>query len=96
MSASETSAGGMEHVERVEEALEEIDHLRYVDVSEAPYDAADVRVQVADHMENALVNNGEFAQFHRHGYVGHHVEFEKRFIDLRYADTDTSQDGDSA
>ena len=71
------------HVETIKDALEEINHLEYVEVLQPPYDAADVRVQVADHMENALVNNGEFAQFHAAGYVGHHVDFEKQFIDLR-------------
>jgi len=71
------------HVQRIKDALKEIDHLKYVDVSECPYPAADVRVQVAEDMKNALVNNGEFAQFHGAGYVGHHVDFEKRLIDLR-------------
>jgi len=73
----------IDHVERIREALEEIDHLQYVDVFETPYKAGDVRVQVADRMENALINNGEFAQFHNAGYVGLHVDFEEKFIDLR-------------
>jgi cytochrome c556 len=79
------------HVQRIKDVLEEIDHLRYVEVTECPYDAADVRVQVADHIENALVNNGEFAQFHGAGYVGHHVNFERQSIDLRSIESDTDR-----
>jgi len=80
---------GIDHVERVEEALEEIDHLRYVEVQQCPYGFADVRVRVAEDMKNALINNGEFAQFHGAGYVGHHINFEEQFVDLRSVDTDT-------
>ena len=95
MSENDTSTTDTEHVKRIEEALEKIEHLRYVEVFECPYPQADVRVRVADHVENALINNGEFAQFHSAGYVGHHIEFEKQFIDLRYLHSETERSGDS-
>jgi len=94
MSDTGIESNSIDHVERIGKALEEIDHLRYVEVTEPPYPQADVRVQVADRMENALINNGEFAQFHDAGYVGYHVEFEKQFVDLRYLHTETSQGED--
>lgn len=84
---------GINHVQRVEEALEEIHHLEYVEVTECPYDEADVRVENAEHMENALINNGMFAQFHQAEYVGHHVNHRKEFIDLRYIGAGTERSG---
>lgn len=77
-----------DHVERIRDALEDINHLQYVDVFETPYEGGHVRVQVADRMENALVNNGEFSQFHAAGYVGLHVDFEEQYIDLRAMDSE--------
>jgi len=59
-------------------------HLQYVTVEEAEYDAAAVRVRDNGTASNPLVNNGEFALFHRLGYVAHHVDYRERFIDLRY------------
>lgn len=95
MLMSEQPSTGVEHVERIEKALEEIDHLGYVKVEECPHGIADVRVQVAEDMKNALINNGEFAQFHGAGYVGHHINFEEQFVDLRSVDRDTDGRGDS-
>lgn len=78
-----------EHVERICEALAEINHLDYVEVEALEDGVADVRVRNADRMENALVNNGEFAAFHDAGYVGHHADYDEEFIDLRKLDGDS-------
>lgn len=75
----------MNHIERVEKALSEIDHLEYSEVEKPPKDDdADVRVRVAGDVENSIVNNGEWAQFHRAGYLGHHIDYDEEYIDLRY------------
>lgn len=84
MSESASSEAGVQHVDRVEEGLAEMRHLQYVTVEEAEYDAAAVRVRDNGTASNPLVNNGEFALFHRLGYVAHHVDYRERFIDLRY------------
>jgi hypothetical protein len=84
VSESASSEAGVQHVDRVEEGLAEMRHLQYVTVEEAAYDAAAVRVRDNGTASNPLVNNGEFALFHRLGYVAHHVDYRERFIDLRY------------
>jgi len=90
---NEKSENGINHVERIKQELEEVDHLQYVEVREAPHSGAAVRVEDNGFAENPLVNNGEFALFHRLGYVGNHVDYRERFIDLRYvgAETDGGQ-----
>lgn len=82
---------GIDHVERIKQELEEMDHLQYVEVREAPHSGAAVRVEDNGFAENPLVNNGEFALFHRLGYVGNHVDYRERFIDLRYVSAGTDQ-----
>jgi len=93
MPESAHNSNGIDHVERVKQGLEEMDHLQYVEVREAPHSGAAVRVEDNGFAENPLVNNGEFALFHRLGYVGNHVDYRERFIDLRYvgAETDGGQ-----
>jgi len=71
-------------VQQVRDELEDIDHLQYVEVSETEH--APVRVRNADHMENALVNNGMMAKFHGLGMVVRHIDHDREEVILRHVE----------
>lgn len=69
-------------VQRVRDELEDIHHLEYVEVEDDEHHA--VCVRNADHMENAIVNNGMMAKFRGLGLVVQHIDHDREEVKLRH------------